>query len=281
MIVMKTGADAYRGEFRYFRGRARYTRERVDGAPPGDAKRIVHAFSADRHESLIETAELNGTIERNRKLPQLEYIDIALGLREYDADEWLSDATLRGAGFAAQKDGLIRLTWRGRATGRVEHVMLFDPQVGYAMVQYKRTVDGNVATAIENSKFSQVSNVLMPFKIVHTRYLRDNREARPSEVVSFDVAEYKIGDARNADDDFRIEWPLGSLVADVETGAHMHVKSRAQKLEDDTIVKAAAAMRPDAPSSQSRTYIMIVLAAITLVTLFCLTLLRLRRTRRI
>jgi hypothetical protein len=54
-----------------------------------------------------------------------------------------------------------------------------------------------------------------------------------------DVDEYKLGDARNEIDDFRIEWPLKSHVTHANLRVSVRVMSRPQKLDEETFRRAA------------------------------------------
>ena len=84
-IVLKTEPEDYQGEFRYFRGRAMYLTERIGDVPQGDQKRTISAVSAERQETLIESDDISGTIDRKVRLPSLEYTDIVLGLRVWQS----------------------------------------------------------------------------------------------------------------------------------------------------------------------------------------------------
>jgi hypothetical protein len=218
-----------------------YTKERIDAVPQGEWKRTVWAVSSDRQETLIESDEVSGTIDRKKMLPPLKYIDIALGLRAYRGNEWLSGETLEKADIEAHDDGRVSLRWLDGP--RNEHVYYFDPELGYALVSYTRSGRGVVLSTIDNFEFERIDGLFLPFRSIYTEYRTEAGRSAPSQRVTIDVDEYKLGDDRNAKDDFRIEWPLGSSVTDARTGVMVSVMSRPQKLDDETLANAVKARK--------------------------------------
>jgi hypothetical protein len=229
-IVLLTDPEEFRAEFRYLRGQAMHSRERLGAVQPRDIKRLVHAIANDRQETLNETIAVEGVIGRTRRLPTLEYIDVALGLRAHLATDWLSSETLEYAKLTRHEDGRISLSWVDGAAA--EETYFFDPKFDYAMVEYVRRRGRMVVATIRNSDFRRVGKVFLPYKSVYEEYRREAERDVPSSWVLMNVVEYKLDDDRNANDDFRIEWPLGATIVDLQSGLTIHVTSRPQKLDD-------------------------------------------------
>jgi hypothetical protein len=238
-IVQKTEPEGYLAEFRFDRGRAMYSKERTDAVPEGDFMRMVVAVSEKRLETLIEDAELMGHIQSKRELPALEYIDITLGLRAFGGDEWPAAEKLRKAELDVHDDGRVSLRWVDGPRGEYEYY--FDPKRGYALVHFTRGLRGVIASTIHNADFRKVDELYLPQQSVYTEYRHAEGQATPSYIVTMDVDEYKLGDVRNQQDDFRIEWPLKSYVLHSDLKISVRVMSRPQKLDDDVFRRAAKA----------------------------------------
>jgi hypothetical protein len=235
-IVQLTEPAEFRANFRYFRGRAMYSRERLGPNKDFPFKRLVYAIADDRQETLEESASVEGNIERSRRLPAREYIDIALGLRAYRADDWLSPDVLQNAKLIKHKEGRVSLTW---IVGAAEDIYYFDPKVEYALVEFVRKHGEMVSARIQNSDFRRVGALFLPYKSVHQEYRHDGGQETTTQRVMMNVVEYKLDDERNATDDFHIEWPLGSTVSHEKRGLTVRVKSRPQKLDEKIFTQPA------------------------------------------
>jgi hypothetical protein len=75
-----------------------------------------------------------------------------------------------------------------------------------------------------------VDDLFLPQQSVYTEYGHPEGQATPSYTVTMDVDEYKLGDARNENDDFRIEWPLKSSV----THADLRISVRVIESSSET-----------------------------------------------
>ena len=102
---------------------------------------------------------------------------------------------------------------------------------------------GVILSTIDNFEFERMDDLFLPFRSVYTEYRPEAGLPTPSLRVTVDVDEYKLDDPRNTHDDFRIEWPLKSSVIDARTGVSVRVMSRPQKLDDETLSKAAKAWK--------------------------------------
>jgi hypothetical protein len=235
-IVPKTDPDDWVCEFQHFRGRAMYERQQLVAVRAGEEKQVIWAVSDDRRESLVETDHISGVVQRERQLPPLEYIDIALGLRAFGSDTWLTEERLKSAEIEVH-DGLVSLSWLDGV--RFSHVYDFDPKQGYALVGYTRSGRGHMLSRIENSDFRRVDGVFLPFNSHYTEYRSEGGQPTPSREVIMDMQDYSVGDERNTKDDFRIEWPLKSNVTHHELKVSVQVMSRPQKLDEAIFQKAA------------------------------------------
>jgi len=213
-----------------------YERQRLVAVRAGEEKQVIWAVSDNRLESLVEFDEISGVVQRERQLPPLEYIDIALGLRAYGSDTWLTEERLKSADIEVQ-DNRVSLSWLDGV--RFAHVYDFDPKLGYALVGYTRSGRGHLLSRIENSDFRSIDEVFLPFKSHYTEYRSEGGQPTRSREVIMDMDDYRVGDERNTKDDFRIEWPLKSYVTHSELKVSVQVMSRPQKLDDATFRKAA------------------------------------------
>jgi hypothetical protein len=263
VINIKTAPERFECQFRFLNGAARYTRTRTDNVPAGQWRRTDISITDERRESLIESSDNTGQIDRQQELPENEIIDFALALRAYGSTDWLTDELLRTAELAPDSDGRVTLAWQDDR--RRKHECVFARDFGYALLEYQLKHGGKVYTVTRNSDFRRIENLLLPYTIDYVEYRVSGQQSTPSTTVKVNIDEYRLGELRDEVNDFRIEWPRHTTVVDADTGATVRVETRAQRLDDETLARAAAGRASEGKSTSTKWLVVVVLAVITVV----------------
>lgn len=231
------GAWGYSLSFRFLDGRAvydwRYDQATAEQARQrlglGDVCRQLAVFSHERAETLDQRFNDEpglGTITDSATLPTDHPIDIALGLRHYGQEGWLTPQMLQDAVLSRTASGTIALvldTPPGSAGGRstLRHTWEFDPNNGYAMVEYRAsTVGASFAFAqIVCSDFKAIGTVSLPYTIEYRRFsIAGGQGVHPILNERMRVMHYLLNDPENTPESYVLNWPGHSFLKDMRTG---------------------------------------------------------------
>jgi hypothetical protein len=248
-------------EFRFLRATAQVRSELSD--PDGHA--LDHGFlmelpyeitmaSPERLEHLRRVDDrqrASGDIrERGSNLPEWT-LDVALGLRLLDSNEWLRETDLINA-QEAQDDQEIELTIKG-ISGAVSHLR-FEKRWGYALVSYRLDYpDPDSFEQIECSEFRVVNGLYIPHHIVRQSTYRDTSGSlRHPFTRTITAQKYVLNDPANVEDSMLIQWPAKAVVLDARTGTRISVGPTSRPLTDAAIAEEIEKRRRSAEAMEQR-----------------------------
>lgn len=246
-VVAKVKPKTGRALFRFLYGKARYEWELDEAmlaeAGDSDSKRYVHVDSGSRVDRLTidVSGSQNGMIDDASPLPGNMIVDVALGLRAHDAEDWLEPDSLDRMERASQDDGLLRLEAPDANIPTRKHLWFFDPDLGYALVRYQVVSPDRLTIDLQNSKFETVENVKLPRTIAWKRYRYDEQGKRIESMrKEATVHRYVLGDPDNTPESYVMIWPVNTSVLDARTDTPIAVTSGDRTLDDEWLKEAAA-----------------------------------------
>src|SRR5665213_360246 len=228
-----SGAYSYHGVFRFLDGRAYYdlitdevTRERYRKEGLLYPDRSVDVMTHERAEQLtINTLAPQGigTIRDHARLPSDSLIELALGLRCYEENEWLGRDTLQNCIWERTPTGLLtaRLVRKDATPGGPPkvHLLTFDPARGYALTNYSVSSQNDTFFFVDCSDMRNVDGVVLPFKIMSRVVANIVREEPVRERQDMVVEDYQVRSPENSPDSFYVRWEAKAFVHDMRTGA--------------------------------------------------------------
>jgi len=241
-IRIPTAPEAGSGTFAVDGTRWMFSQQLSEGYAelPGQftASRQAAAFSNGRFERLYLPAgrsRAQGTIGNTPQLPRDNLVDVALGLRLCNGDDWADRDTVASAtASTGNRPGTVVLTCT-RSNGQ-QHQLTFEVGDKVALSAYRGLSPGGQAFADGSfGDFVMCGDVLLPTTIQWT-FLRPDGTPRKKVLLQAHFSDH-------VDSDFLIEWPQGALVLDTRTGTPMQVSSGSRTLDDKTLSEAAAEAR--------------------------------------
>jgi hypothetical protein len=216
---------------------SRLTAQEEHGANRGQLVRDVCLFTTDRVEQLDvwKDFSINGSVVNQTK-PPWDSLDVALGLRLFDSSQWLRSADLRGMPLVLTKERRAVLR-QADSRGRT-HVMTFDPDRGYALVEYQ-VLTGQHETPVAQftcSDFRAVDGVVVPFFVQERLWYADEKGAlHESMSAEIHLHSIRIGDLGAESPPEHLAFPRGAHVVDARTGLQITVQKDKQILDDATL----------------------------------------------
>ncbi|MFO0915747.1 MAG: hypothetical protein U0795_22495 [Pirellulales bacterium] len=214
-LVLRKGTNTYRGEFRFYEGQARFDCEILDRPRHAEnvaQPKLVIAQSKDAFETLIDDNQtVAGFIGKKVNWSERELLSHAVGLRAFGADEWIDDKFF-GHVEVQQGDatGLVKIRWTDNIA---EHLWTCDPDYGYAIRRYDRRRGTRSDLTLENTDFRKSAEIYMPHRIIFNQWSSARGQEVATRTVDLSVDQFMIPDAGNLEDDFRMVWPLGTVVS--------------------------------------------------------------------
>jgi hypothetical protein len=230
------GTLNFKNRFSFLDGKKRYDSEIVsiskDGKyflPPGGGE--ITAFLDDHVEYLVRGLNHSptGYIKSQLSLPPYSGIEVALGMRAYLADCWITLAMIQGSDLKIDEKGRAVLTWMDEK--KRSHEWTFDPKQGYAVTSYTiyHSGDKKVLVEITMSEFKAVGKMTVPYKMVmKSRRLGTGEISREKQ---FEVVECRIDDPHNVPANYHIAWPQGTAVIDERSMAILFADEKGQLIK--------------------------------------------------
>lgn len=238
-ITIDAGPRCRNGSFTYSNGNAHYELKvnRDSDPTPGSSIGTTLAFTSDRVEHLLEDAnssQLRGAVahRNSTRLPPDAWVDVALGLRPYGADSWLSDV-LESARVGQQSDS-VELEWTQFAGNASQiHSWQFDAARGFALRDYKVVRDGRTYVELHTEEYFQHDADWFPRRTQFRLWRWEGDVPEPSTEGTILISSASTGD-RGTPADLRMRWPAGTIVVDGRTAENRNVVVRedSQPLED-------------------------------------------------
>lgn len=234
--------ELFRGSFYYSDGRARYDLEAIGNAAPKGPPVILKwtmIRTPERSESAVQWSGqkgLIGIIADSAEIQPWHTLDLALGLRLYGKQEWITKDDWRGAELRDSPPEKIMLRLKGK--GKVLHSMTFTRELGWALENVQMEFpDPEVKEEIKCSDFRIIGDMRLPFKVERQNTYRDSTgQMRHPITHVITVGSYEVADAERAREWFALRWPKGSAVLDQRTAFQMDLEESVV-LSDEEIAR--------------------------------------------
>ena len=168
-----------------------------------------------------------------------QLIDIGLGVREWDASDWMKPEALKDMLVHFTDDGSAELQRLDPEKHRV-HVWDFSPRDGYALTHYSMYYGETLGVELVGSDFRKVDGFMLPFHVDIRRLAEEDGHRIEVAQIVMDVTEYHLKPPENTAESFHITWPVNTAIVDWKSGAKLILRSGPQTLDDEkieTIVK--------------------------------------------
>ncbi len=213
----------------------------MDLGIPANARLIEARSSTGRFEQLTEDLGVTGKITRvggiseTIDFPEEWTLDLALGLRLFREQAWLTKAAIGDAKEGPSPDrNLLILQVQGN-NGLV-HELHFDKRLLYALAYYRGTFADGTFEEIINSDFQRQGETYLPQKIVRrSQYTDSSGKPRHPITRTLTIAKYVLNDPQNVPSRFLIDWPGGLKLFDTRMNEIIEVGSTTRPLSDDVI----------------------------------------------
>jgi hypothetical protein len=163
-----------------------------------------------------------------------QLIDIGLGVREWDANDWMKPEALKDMIVHFTDDGSAELQRLDPEKHRA-HVWDFSPRDGYALTHYSMYYGETLGVELVASDFRKVNGMALPFHIDIQQYAEEGGHRLQVRQNVMDVTEYRLKPADNTPDSYQITWPVNTAISDRKSGKSMIIRSGPQKLDDQKI----------------------------------------------
>jgi len=290
-IRVKTGSRTSSNVFRYLGGRALYdsqlseaTKDWVLQEKLPDLLRDIQSYEIDRvEEFVIHPGDRHGVgiINDRAKLPQESVLDLALGLRCYAENEWLTAERVR-TGVLSPENGELMLSLKD--SRGLYNRWVFDHARPDQMLSYRReSRDGKVALDVACSNFADVGGLSLPRTVERRNFSVFQGKRYIAKRIQISNVRYIIGDRGNVPAAYRIVWDNGSNVKDERVPAQFLIRHGPEPLDDAKIFAAVQRTASSPPHSRGRSvslWLRWIIGGVPLLVLYCVVVLRRRRRPR-
>lgn len=217
--ILECGTLTFKNKFSFLEGKKRYDSAiqsiSKDGQYhlPLDSSETM-TFLEDHAEYLIQglNPTPTGYIKKELSLQGYGCIEVALGMRTYLWDRWITSKMIKEADVSFEDSGMVVLTWIDEK--KRSHIWSINPDLGYALTSYKilSSKNKNVIVEMVMSDFKSVKGLMVPYRMV-----TKSRNFGTGEIFQekqFDVTECRINDSRNTSALYHITWPERTVVID-------------------------------------------------------------------
>jgi hypothetical protein len=259
MAAPLSGSYVRESSFAFLNGRAKsdwrldadtITRMAKDGIE--EVEQSSEVYTPERYQAWMRRASRpsDGIIAQSGHIGRQWSLDLVLGLRVNNSDEWLSAKQIGGLTFSKGENGL----WIGKSVRNngLQDVWTFDPALGYAVRSYKIIrPEGMVIGDFIATDFREVNGVQMPFAANYTARTLYEGKLIPVWTKSFAVTTYHVDDPSNTKDKYDIAWPEGTILLDERTNLTFTIKSGKQATvgDDEIYAKSISDLETRQPAS--------------------------------
>lgn len=221
-IMLECGTLKFKNKFSYLKGKKRYdsaiesvSKDGQHHLPLGSSETMT--YLEDHEEYLVQgmNPTPTGYIRSQLVLPYHSGIEVALGMRTYLRENWVTPAMIREGDLNFEDHGHAVLTWKDEKGSF--HQWSFSPGLGYALTAYTilHSKTKNVMVEFVMSDFKSINGMMVPYRMVEK-----SRSLSTGEVFKekqFEVTECRINDPANVPALYHIAWPPGTAV--IEEGS--------------------------------------------------------------
>jgi hypothetical protein len=199
-------------------------------------------YTADRVETLVVHAshDQRGQIADKQQLPVDTLIEVALGMRSFGGDRWLTATDINRFKASTDNNGNTVLTWVSPT--QATHIWTFTVDPVPRLISYTLAGDGWFKREMTCDKFSVQKGVAVPTSVIWKEITNEGNTIQWTlETVTLAVTQVVVDDPANTPDKYVMHWPLGTRVLDGRVKQEIDITSTTRPLSDDDIVKVLAA----------------------------------------
>jgi hypothetical protein len=201
--------------FRYLEGRywleSRLTEESIKTTLVSSFQKVIHCYNLkgfERYTLQIHPFNGMGMVSRSARpqdlqLHPVQLVDIGLGVREWEANDWITPEALQDMIVHITDDGMAELQRLDPTTHGV-HVWDFDPKNSYALVRYTVFYRGFPGVELVNSDFRNVDGTALPFHIEIRQFANDDGNKAQVKETVMEVTKYQLKSPDNSADTYHI-----------------------------------------------------------------------------
>ena len=231
-LIIKKGFRFQHNSFSFLEGLSRYefrlvgdSLKRAIAGTEIDIQTLIYVFSPSRVEQLQLNAGENkhlGDITASQDLPEGAVVDIALGLRPYGSNRWMTSKDLDVADIKKVGPGRYAIEYSDDKIKCIS-TWIVDEKLGFAATEFNvRTRDGNVLLcSITCDNFERVDGVPLPKNMTYQQFshsLKDGGAPRVIERKEIRDANYQLGSMNNTKDQYEMVWPAHTILLDTRVG---------------------------------------------------------------
>jgi hypothetical protein len=244
---LNTGLYIENGKFEFLESRALYdveyapeTVQRLEAEKTPFIRHRIRSYSLDRAESFTKhsaTGHEIGIIAEHADLPNEYPIDIGLGLRCGNDQQWLDDKTVKSSHFTSTGGRLISMMLEGTRRPGVAYLWELDPSLGYAVVHFQSKQGKAVLYDLKCTQFEDHDGISLPGMITA---LYPSGPSTVSETITVSGISYELHGLLNTPESYRVQFPSRSIVKDTRLGVAMQSPTTRAYSDRDIYLAAAA-----------------------------------------